>query len=787
MGMKAILHKWRTRVPRIALLLVASILLLLLWARWGPMDPLFDTPRSTVLLDRHGELLGATVAADGQWRMPPPDSLPARFVRSLLEFEDRRFHRHHGVHLPSLYRAWRQNRRAGRIVSGGSTITMQVARMAGGTGERTHARKLREILLALRLEMRCDKDSILALYTAHAPFGGNVVGLEAAAWRWFGRDPWRLSWAESATLAVLPNAPARIHPGRGRDALKAKRDRLLDRLLHVGAIDSMEHSLAVEEPLPDAPWPLPQRAPHLLATLQRTGYAGHRVHSTLDGKLQDQVTAVGARHASVLAANEVHNAAVLIMEVASGEVLAYLGNLPSAGPAHAAAVDIIRAPRSTGSLLKPFLYAAMLDAGERMPDQLVADVPTRFEGFAPRNFEQRFEGAVPASTALARSLNVPAVRALQEHGVDRALRTLRAMGLHHVDRDAGHYGLALMVGGAESSLWELTGAYASLARTALRDRSDGIGAVHPPQVVQGHVPAKERPRVISAAAAFHTLQALQLGERPDAQAGWRHFGGADVIAWKTGTSHGHRDAWAIGITSGHAVGVWTGNASGEGRPGLTGTLAAAPMLFELFGLLPGGASIDPPHDELMPMAVCRASGHRAGVDCDPVDTLAVIGTALRTATCPYHRRILVNAEGTKRVGPGPDARSVSWFVLPPAMARYRTGAIQGIDALPPWAEDAAAFDADAVMEAINPLPGSRIHVPLLLENTPGAVVLEAAHRDPQARVHWDLDGHWLGTTLGDHHLAADLPEGPHRLTLTDQQGRSIAIPFHVERAAPHRP
>lgn len=771
----------QTRFRRALLLGAAVLFLIYAWARWAPMRPLFTTPTSTMLLDRHGALLGAMVASDGQWRMPPPDSLPPRFVRCLLEFEDRHFRSHRGVHIPSLYRAWLQNRRAGRVVSGGSTISMQVARLAGGTAPRTHGRKLREMLLALRLELHCDKDSILALYAAHAPFGGNVVGLEAAAWRWYGRDPWRLSWAESATLAVLPNAPAQLHPGRGRDALRAKRDRLLRRLLETGALDSLDYSLALEEPLPDAPIPLPQRAPHLLATLHHQGLAGQRIHSTLDGGLQDRVTRIGAAHAPLLNANEVHNAAVLVMDVPTGEVLACLGNLPSAGPMHAGSVDITRAPRSTGSLLKPFLYAAMLEAGELMPDQLVADIPTRFEGFVPRNFDQRFEGAVPASLALARSLNVPAVRALQEHGVDRSLRMLRAIGLRHIDRDAGHYGLALMVGGAESSLWELTGAYASLARVAQTGEADER-PVHPPQVVQGMDQAVG-PRPFSAAAAFHTLQAIRLADRPDALAVSRTRGDGD-IAWKTGTSYGHRDAWAIGVTSTHAVGVWTGNASGEGRPGLTGTLAAAPILFEVFGTLPNATAFHPPYDALERMAVCRPSGHRAGPDCEPVDTLLVIRKALRTPTCPYHMRILVNATGDRRVTPGADARAVSHFVLPPAMARYRSQALTGAKPLPPWADDRVAEDDGAVMEIIDPRPGARLLVPLLGEGRYGSVVLEAAHRDPSARVHWDLDGQWIGTTEGDHHLAADLPEGPHRLTLTDAHGRSIVITFQVERAAP---
>lgn len=759
--------------------MLVALGVLLAWARWGPMDPLFNAPYSTVLLDRNGELLGAMVAADGQWRMPPPDALPERYVQCVIAFEDRHFRHHPGIWPPSLWRAWRANRKAGRIVRGGSTITMQVARLAD-PGPRTYGRKIAEVLRALRLELRCDKDSILRAYATHAPFGGNVVGLEAAAWRWFGTPPDRLGWAGHATLAVLPNAPGFLHPGGDRAALKAKRDRLLTHLWRQGAMDSLTWSLAVEEPLPDAPMPIPQRAPHLLATLHSRGHAGQRIHSTIDGALQDQATAMTARHGRVWQANEVHNAAALIVDVATGEVRAYVGNRSQA--TQAPAVDIVHALRSTGSLLKPFLYAAMLHAGVSTPDRLMADIPTRFAGFAPRNYDQRFEGAVHAGAALARSLNVPAVRALQEYGIDRALRGLRAMGLHHLRRPADHYGLSLVLGGAESTLWELTGAYASLVRV-LEAPGDPMGpraVVHPPQVLPGGATPTEAP--YSAAAVHHTLEALRSPARPDMQAGWEHFTSSRHIAWKTGTSYGHRDAWAIGMDSRHVVGVWVGNASGEGRPGLTGTMAAGPLLFELFTTLPPAPAFSVPYDGLRPMAICRPSGHRAGPHCTSVDTLPVITQAERTPVCPYHRPVLVNSDHTRRVRPGPDAVAVSWFVLPPAMAHYHGLAHGTHPPLPPWADGAGEDDPESLIGPITPLPHTRIHVPKLLDGTWGQVVLEAAHRTAGARIDWDLDGRWLGRTTGPHHLPVDLPEGPHRLTLTDDRGHAVSIPFQVVRA-----
>lgn len=769
---------------------LAVVFLILAIARWGPMPPLFDAPRSTVLLDRNGELLGASVASDGQWRMPAGDSIPQRFVTCLLEFEDRNFHDHWGVHLPSLVRAFKQNLEAGRTVSGGSTITMQVARMSRGAHRRSLVNKGIEMLLALWIELRYSKAEILALYTDNAPFGGNVVGLEAAAWRWFGREPGRLGWAECATLAVLPNAPSRIHPGRDRRSLKAKRDRLLDRLLEAQHMDTLTWSLAREEPLPELPRPVPRSAPHLLHTLRASGLPGKRIHTTIDGLLQARVRDAAERHGKVLRANEVHNAAVLVLEVPTGEVLAYLGNLPLAGADHAGEVDIVRAPRSTGSLLKPFLHAAMLQQGERMPEQLVADIPTRYQGFAPRNYDEQFTGAIPASTALARSLNVPAVRALHEHGVDRALRMLRSMGLHHLDRSAADYGLSLIVGGSESTLWELTGAYASLARIVLQGPTAEQATVHPPKVLRHEVITDTRNGAsppVGAAAAYHTLAALRSLDRAETFAGWEHFASSLGIAWKTGTSFGHRDAWAIGVTDRYAVGVWTGNASGEGRPALTGTLAAAPLLFEVFGMLPNGDGFDMPYDLMQRMPVCRSSGHRANSSCAPVDTLWILREGLRTDICPYHRTIWVDANGTQRVRPGSDDRPASWFVLPPAMEHFRAVLDPTYRPLPPWAAGAHPDDALEAMELMYPEPGGHILVPILLSGQHGRVVLQAAHRDPNATIHWDVDGEHQGSTRSKHDLPIEPEPGSHWLTLTDQDGRSLKVPFTVERSSSNLP
>jgi penicillin-binding protein 1C len=324
---------------------------------------LFNDQYSPVLLARNGELLSASIAADGQWRFPKSDTISDKFVEALIAFEDKRFRDHPGVDVFSIGRAISQNISKRKVVSGASTISMQVIRLSRKGNSRTLYEKLLEIVLATRLELRYSKNEILSLYAAHAPFGGNVVGLEAACWRYFGNSSKELSWAEAALLAVLPNAPALIHPGRNRAELKAKRDRLLDKLVLFGKIDELSCALAKEEPVPEIPFALPQHARHLLVRGVKDGHINKKITSTVDFALQHRTEQIVQDHHDRLKSNRIYNIAALVIDVQTGEVLSYVGNA-GFDKKHGNDVDVITAARSTGSILKPFLYAAMLDDGK---------------------------------------------------------------------------------------------------------------------------------------------------------------------------------------------------------------------------------------------------------------------------------------------------------------------------------------------------------------------------------------------------------------------------------------
>ena len=388
--------------------------------------PRFDKPYSTVLTAKNGELLGAKIADDGQWRFPATNNYSPKYTACLLEYEDRWFFLHGGFNPISFVKAFRDNMRAGEVVRGGSTISMQVVRMSRDNPPRTYGEKLLEIILAMRLELHYSKRSILNLYAANAPFGGNVVGIDAAAWRYFHTTPDELSWGEAATLAVLPNAPALIHPGRSRNRLEQKRNELLQRLPHSNAfipkrfnvpkLSEEDAELAMMEDIPARPFEMPMLAYHYLAD-QEKRHHGEQISSTIDINLQQAVLDIMKHHHAVNVMNSIDNAAVYVVDYLNDEILAYVGNNLDAEDA--AMVDMVKAQRSTGSILKPFLFAAMLDEGTLLPQMVLPDVPMNLYGFTPKNYSGEYWGAVPADKALQNSLNAPFVHLLREYGQQR--------------------------------------------------------------------------------------------------------------------------------------------------------------------------------------------------------------------------------------------------------------------------------------------------------------------------------------------------------------------------------
>ena len=766
--------------PRFLVTGLGVLLTLVLWFSLPVVH--FSDPVSPVLFSSDGRLLGARPAADGQWRFPPGERVPQRFYDVLVRLEDKRFYAHPGVDLLAVVRAARQNLRAGKVSSGASTITMQVVRLARKGRERTYLEKAKEAVLALRLETRRSKREILALFAAHAPFGGNVVGIDAASWLYFGRSPDELSWAEAAFLAVLPNDPGLLASANGRARLLGKRNGLLEKLRTRGGMPDLECRLALAEPMPERLRPVPREAPHLLDSLAARAGAAPPFRSFIAADLQRVVAQAVEQHGARLLDRGIRNLAAVVIDNRTAAVVAYVGNVGlDRREEHGQSVDILQSRRSTGSILKPFLYAALLKEGGLTPVTLVPDTPVRFEGFRPENFDRRFRGAVPAGTALAWSLNVPAVRELREYGIPRFENRLRQWGMTTLDRTPDDYGLTLVLGGAEGRPLEIAALYAKMAQLA----SGAPGGGREVRLLRDEKETASSMRDLGAASAYLTLQALTAVSRPDEEGYWRNFSSSRWVAWKTGTSFGLRDAWAVGVTPHYTIGVWAGNADGEGKPGLTGLGAAAPVLFDLLGAVDGGGEIVRPASGLKELRVCRDSGYLA-TDLCPAATVLVPEESRFDRMCAFHQVVHLDAAGRFRVDsrcePVDRMRHESWFVLPPIQEYFYRADHADYRPLPPFRPDcggAAGERGSRVMSLVYPEPDMSVYVPVGLDGKVGEVVFEAVHRESGATIHWHLDKQYVASTRVFHQIAVAPEPGEHRLVLMDNEGRRIERTFQV--------
>ncbi len=778
------------RHPRWSLFIGLGVVLLLLFWNMLP-SPLFDSPTCTVLLDREGSLLAASISSDGQYRFSPSDTVPEKFETCILEFEDRYFYYHPGVNPVTLWKAFLANVEAGHVVRGGSTITMQIARMLHPFASRTYLHKIQEILWAFRLECGYSKRELLSLYCAHAPFGGNVVGLEAAAWRYYNTDPKNLSWAQSAALAVLPNAPAVIYPGRGTAVFQRKRDGLLRRLHAQGIIDSLTLALSLQEPLPEPAKPLPQRAMQLLAHAIDDGHAGELLHTTVDMHLQEEAERIILHHALELRNRHIYNTGAIIASVRTGEILAYVGNTPGLSDSHNGYVDVIMGLRSTGSILKPLLYASALEDGLILPQQMVKDVPTRFGNYAPTNASKRYTGAVPINDALSQSLNVPFVRLLSAYGIPLFLQQLSSLGLKSFPHSAEHYGLSLILGGGECRLLDISSIYAGLARTLNRFIDSGRYYTNSYKSLcylqnshaKGEVLEEQPKPPLRAGSIFCTLEALRSVKRPEEEIGWMHFSSSRTIAWKTGTSWGGRDAWAIGVNPDYVVGVWSGNAHGGSFVGGSGVRSAAPTMFHLFSLLPHTRWFAPPLDDMEARPVCAKTGYPPNPYCPEVDTVLLPLNDLNIKPCPYHQLVHLDRRCQYRVSaschPIADIVPVSWFVLPPEMAWYYSRS-NPYSPLPPWKPGCSEEESGNPIQFMYPHEAdAKLSVPRDLDGKPSTILFKLAHQDAEAAIYWHLDGEYIGKTYHTHHLALQPSAGAHRLTVVDQAGNRRSLSFTV--------
>ncbi|MBW7922251.1 MAG: penicillin-binding protein 1C [Rubellimicrobium sp.] len=538
--------------------------------------------QSVEVLARDGTLLRAYTVADGRWRLAVnPDQVDPLYLRMLVDYEDRRFYSHGGVDWRAMARAAWQALRHGGVVSGGSTLSMQAARLLEDSGTGAWAGKLRQIRVALALERRFGKEAILAIYLNRAPFGGNLEGVRAAAYAWLGRPPVRLTPAEAALLVALPQAPESRRPDRHPQAARAARDRVLARMVRDGVIGADEAGAALSEPSPDRRRDFPLLAPHLADRLRAAAPDTRLVATTIDAGLQARLEDLA--RSTVAGRSDRLQVAILVADHGSGEILASVGSSAYQADRRQGFVDMTTALRSPGSTLKPLIYGLAFDRGLAHPETIIADAPVDFAGYRPENFDGSFRGDVRLREALQLSLNIPAVRLLDAMGPQQLMAALRRSGAAPEIAGGGAPGLAVALGGLGMSAADLARAYAMLGNGGV-----AVDLRATPRPSSGFLPR----RIMGAPAAWQVADILRDVPRPAgvAQAG---------IAWKTGTSYGHRDAWAAGFDGRHVVVVWMGRADGTPVPGAFGADTAAPVMFAAFARMGQVVPLPPPPPETL--------------------------------------------------------------------------------------------------------------------------------------------------------------------------------------------
>jgi penicillin-binding protein 1C len=775
----------RTRRIVRRLAVVTAVLLALTgvgWAAawWVPLPERLFAPASVVMEYRDGTPAHVFLAPDERWRIPTtPERVDPAYLRALLALEDKRFFHHPGVDPLAVARAAVRNVARGRRVSGASTLTMQLVRVLEPR-PRTFTSKLIESFRALQLEVRLTKQEVLAAYLQFVPYGRNVEGVEAAALAYFGHTAAHLSPAEISTLLAVPQNPNRRFPTPENAArLTAARDGVARRLLDDDALPrgpaeatvSPEAVLAEVRgtPVPVALKPFPREAPHVAVWLRAQRPELSRPRTTLDAGTQRMVERLMRDAAGALASRGIHNGTAVVVERERAEVLALVGNFDFFDAKHGGQIAGFATPRSPGSALKPLLYAMGIDQGLAGPEMLVADVPTAYGGYAPRNFDGRFQGLVRLEYALSQSLNMPFVRLLQRIGVERFLGTLRTAGVTSLEPEPGHYGLSAAVGGIELTPLELAGVYVALA---------GDGRAPTLKLLEDGQPLGEPVEVVSSGAAWLTRKALSLRDRPDFPERRRLTGMPAQVHWKTGTSFGHRDAWAAGSGPRHTAVVWLGNFDHTPSVHLVGADAAGPLLFDILeGVGPRGKALPDdaagPPEDLMRVEVCAYSGHLPTEACLQYKTVLARRSAVPTARCPYHQKVEVDVASGLAVGPtcraGRKTEERVFLTWPATIRRWLEEQHRRLPEPPAAAPGCEPGGARAAPSIVSPAEGQ---VTLLIPGVPAEqqeVPLEAEASHERA-LTWFVDGALLGTARADERVWWTPSVGAHEILVTDDRG-----------------
>lgn len=725
-----------------------------------------------------GTLLSAQVSGDGQWCLPLEEDLPEAFKTCIIEYEDAWFYWHPGINPVSMAKAFYAYLSKGRVVRGASTLPMQVMRMRFKNANRSILNKLSESISAIKYSLTRQKSTVLKDWSQMAPFGGNTVGVRSAALRYFGRDFAQLSWAEYALLAVMPNSPTAVNLSVNRDKLTVKRDFLLRKLCDKKYFPKEDLEIYLSEELPASFIALPDDAPYLLDFLSKKYPGKYLFRTTITFDMQREINDMIEKEVSITRQDDIRNGAAVVIDLQNNTLLAYTGNVRYNQDRSRNYVDIIQRPRSYGSLLKPFLYAFALEEGAILPGEMLFDIPTVIGDFQPKNFDETFRGAVTADEVILSSLNVPAVRLLNQVGLPAFYNMLQKLKPTGLDKGTGHYGLSLILGGGETSLWEMARLYKGMALNYL-------GRSHPYNqvaILQGESNPAYPTFDFSSAAIAHVVNTMADIRRPREERFWFTFDDQNKIAWKTGTSFGHRDAWCIGFNGKYLVGVWMGNENGEGRHDLTGIVRSAPLMFQIFKALPANQwfKTPPVAKANKTISVCLDSGKLAGKHCKKTSKKRVEKESFRWLPCRFHEIVWVNQIGqlsSASCAPGGHADTI--FLLPPEVEYYYKASHMFYKGLP--VSDPGCASGTANLSLIYPNEGVKIFVPKGENGQSGSILAKAHHSIADSKLYWFLDDKPIPGHQGyDDKVRPISPKpGHHTLTVIDPMGHRSSVRFEV--------
>ena len=762
-------QKFKRLLKRTGITAAALFLLFLLLNLLFPLPDKVDY--STVITGSKGQLLHAFLTPGEKWRMKAELSeISPILKKTIIEKEDHYFYYHPGVNLFAVSRAFINNLFTGRRTSGASTITMQVARMLQPK-KRNLVNKCIEMFRALQLEWKYDKDEILQLYVNLVPYGGNVEGVKSASWLYFGKNPDHLSLAEITALSIIPNRPTSLVIGKNNDLIMQQRNKWLQRFANENVFTQKEITDALAEPLTATRGVIPKLAPHLALKLKQQGGTSIETHIELNTQLKsEKLVADYVRGLKML---NVNNAAVVVIDNRSHHVISYVGSANFYDTTDGGQVNGAAAIRQPGSTLKPLLYGLCVDQGLITPKMTINDIAVNYAGYVPENYDQRFNGAVTMEYALAHSLNIPAVKMLNQLGKEKMIQTLGQCNFQQIRKDQNKLGLSLILGGCGTTLEELTGLFSSFANGGLYVR---------PQLVKAGT-TKEQTRLLSESATFMLNEILSNVNRPDFPINWSATDHLPKIAWKTGTSYGRRDAWSIGYNKNYTIGVWVGNFSGQGIPELSGAAIATPLLFKLFNSIDYNSNAEwftQPKTCGIRM-VCSETGLPPTEHCTSVISDYFIPLISPSMPCNNRQELMISADEKisycMHCAPATGYKR-KWFkILEPGMQSFLDDNKMAAEKVPPHNPDCDKIFYDAGPAIKSPNNGGEYFIS---KSSPEPLQLLCEPATGVSKVYWYINNQFYKTGQAREKIFFMPAEGLNKISCTDDKGRNRDIRFTVK-------